>query len=291
MKKVVTVLIAGCLVLAFALSGCTDAEREEAIVSLNDAIGAYNNAVDDAKNRNAELEEAIQSADKVVTSGDLPLDPVTLTDCETFVTESRAALQEIPEAPQAIEEEKASKEEIIEKTDEYRDATKTLDAIPDYATEIAGLEEAQAALESSIKQREQVTNPSESFVVERLEGIETIVGVSAVTEDNDPNGQLNKQGGYTASVYFTSSEVDQSSVTGETIIDKGTNGGGCIEVYTTAEEAEARNTYLAAYDGSILASGSHQVIGTVVVRTSNNLTATQQTDLTALIVSNLTELR
>ena len=36
------------------------------------------------------------------------------------------------------------------------------------------------------------------------------------------------------------------------------------------------NDYLAAFDGGIFASGSHTVVGTVLVRTSNELTASQQ---------------
>lgn len=56
----------------------------------------------------------------------------------------------------------------------------------------------------------------------------------------------------------------------------GTDGGGCIEVYATAEDATKRSDYLSTFDGSILSSGSHEVLGTCVVRTSNLLTASQQ---------------
>ena len=72
------------------------------------------------------------------------------------------------------------------------------------------------------------------------------------------------------------------------MIDKGTDAGGSIEVYKTKSEATERNEYLAAFDGGILSSGSHTVIGTLVVRTSNELTASQQKSLEADIIAALT---
>ena len=47
---------------------------------------------------------------------------------------------------------------------------------------------------------------------------------------------------------------------------------------------------MSAFDGGVLASGSHTVIGTVLVRTSNELTASQQKDLEAKIIAALTYL-
>jgi hypothetical protein len=82
--------------------------------------------------------------------------------------------------------------------------------------------------------------------------------------------------------------VDQSSLVGVTVIDKGTSAGGSIEVYPTKKDAEKRNQYLPSFDGGRLASGSHIVIGTVVVRTSNELSATQQKVLENNIVAVLT---
>ena len=116
-----------------------------------------------------------------------------------------------------------------------------------------------------------------------------VVNISAVTEDNDPNGKLNKAGGYTAQVYFSSDLVNQSSVSGTTVIDKGTKCGGSIEVYSTLEDVKKRNENLATYDGGIFASGSHMVIGTCLVRLSDKLTASQQTDLEKNIIKILTD--
>ena len=78
------------------------------------------------------------------------------------------------------------------------------------------------------------------------------------------------------------------SIYGNTVIEQGTEGGGGIEVYATAEDAEKRRDYLAAFDGGILASGTHTVVGTVLVRTSNELTASQQQEMEAKIIEVLT---
>ncbi len=112
-----------------------------------------------------------------------------------------------------------------------------------------------------------------------------------MTESNDPNGNLNKQGGYTASIYFTDNQVTEA-VEGADIVDKGTDAGGNIEVYKTSDEAKSRNAYLSAFDGQgILNPGSHYVYGTVVIRTSRHLTASQQTALTEKIYNKLIELK
>ena len=138
--------------------------------------------------------------------------------------------------------------------------------------------------------KSKVDNPSEAYVIQRLKTIENVSDVSAVTEDNDPNKKLNKPGGYTATVYFTSDWVDQSNLryAGDTVIDKGTRGGGAVEVYANVKDAEKRNKYLEALDGSILDSGSHSVVGTCVVRTSCELTASQQKELETSVIEALT---
>ena len=118
--------------------------------------------------------------------------------------------------------------------------------------------------------------PSENYVIACLEKVPGILEIAAVTEDNDPNGNLNKQGGYTSLVYFSYSLVDQAEVIGDDLIDKGTDAGGSVEVYTTVEYANRRNEYLSAFDGGALTSGSHIVVGTMVVRTSDELKASQQ---------------
>lgn len=78
------------------------------------------------------------------------------------------------------------------------------------------------------------------------------------------------------------------AVYGNSVIEQGTEGGGGIEVYATAEDAEKRREYLEIFDGGLFVSGSHTVIGTVLIRTSNELTATQQKEMETKIIEALT---
>ena len=57
--------------------------------------------------------------------------------------------------------------------------------------------------------------------------------------------------------------------------------------FKTKKEAKNREEYLASFDGTVLTSGSHIVVGTVVIRTSNELTLLQQKLLESNIIAAL----
>lgn len=164
--------------------------------------------------------------------------------------------------------------------------------INDPAVEAAQAE-ASATAESSdeaISDNSGLINPEEAFVIERLKLVPEIAVVAAATEEHDPNNLLGKQGGYTAQIYFSSTLISPNAInrTLDQVIDDGTDGGGSIEVYKTAEEAIRREEYLGAYDGTAFSSGSHTVVGSCLIRTSRNLTASQQTALESSIIEALT---
>ena len=129
-----------------------------------------------------------------------------------------------------------------------------------------------------------VDNPTQEYVIECLEKVPGILEIEAVTEDTDPMKNLNKPGWYTAHIYFSYQFVNQEDVYGDDLIDKGTDAGGSVEVYKTKEDANKRNEYLSTFDGGVLSSGSHTVVGTCVVRTSDELTASQQKLLESNII-------
>lgn len=234
------------------------------------AVDAFNTACEALDARTAKIDEAIADLQAVQAGEDKPLDAATDEAASNAIGQAQAAKQSAPEMPSG--------------TDEINAAAAEVDKMGDYTATLDALASAKKALEDSIAQLKQVTNPSEAFVIQRINGLPSITGVEAVTETNDPNGKLNKAGGYTATVYFSSDLVDQSSVypsdgyTG--IVAVGNDGGGTVEVYSSVEDAEKRSTYLGAFDGSIFSSGSHEVLGTCVLRTSDKLTASQQQTLT-----------
>ena len=143
-------------------------------------------------------------------------------------------------------------------------------------------------LTENIRILEQITAPSKAWVAERLQNVDDILEIQAVTPDNDPNGLLNKEdGGYTACIYFTSTGIN---VDGDSPVSKGTDGGGAIEVYGTLEDAEARCEYLHGFDNTILYTGSYAIVGTMVIRISYIYTTEEQYEMTNRITKELTKL-
>lgn len=145
--------------------------------------------------------------------------------------------------------------------------------------------------DSSEKDYSMLINPSQEYVVMRLSTVDDIAFIQAATEDHDPNGKLGKKGGYTAQIYFSSPLVNPSYATNSNldIIEIGTEAGGSIEVYETVEYAEKRDAYLSQFDGQgFLSPGLHTVVGSVIIRLSDDLTASQQSKLEQDIINALT---
>lgn len=117
-----------------------------------------------------------------------------------------------------------------------------------------------------------------------LNQIDVISDVCIVTEENDPNGQLNKQGGYIGALFFSHSSIN-NEVSSDSC-KKGARGGGSIEIYANENDAKKRNDYLSTFDGSILAD-YHQIKGSIIVRISNELTASEQNKLYEKIISKI----
>ncbi len=250
------------------------AERVETCEAMISAIEEYDSAKTELEEKNNELETLISDSEALVSEGKPALDETLIPALETSISETKTVKQEVPDMPDTAEN--------------ILSTVETMNAV-DYTDAIAKLSESKSALEKSIEQYELVDNPTEAYVIECLQKVEHVADISAVTEDNDPNGQLNKPGGYTATVYYSDDRISlDSSIHGTSVIEQGTDGGGAIEVYSTVEDAEKRRDYLAAYDGGIFASGTHTVIGTVLVRTSNELKASEQQDMEARIIAALT---
>ncbi len=246
----------------------------------NEAASAFDAAVAGLNDRNAELDAAIEELQDLMGSGEDPLDEATLEAASAAIGEAQGSKQEVPAMPG--------------ETEEINSLAAEIEGMGDYTSQLEALSTAQANLQNSIDQLKQVTNPSEQFVIERLTGLPNVTGVEAATEQNDPNGNLHKDGGYTSAVFFSSDLVDQSQVYADDaytgIPAAGTDGGGCVEVYATVEDAEERDAYLSGFDGTILRPGSHTVLGTCVIRTSDLLQASQQDAIEQSIIDSLTRL-
>lgn len=156
------------------------------------------------------------------------------------------------------------------------------------ATDTKTIQGMTVEVKSAVELLKQITAPTGDWVVERLGTVETITGTQAVTEELDPDDLLGKEGGFSACVYFTVSDINPDEVVGDSIVAKGTDAGGAVEVYPTVKDAEARCEYLSGFDGTVLYSGSYAIVGTTVIRTSYKLTNEQQMELTNAITVALT---
>ena len=156
------------------------------------------------------------------------------------------------------------------------------------ATDTETIQRMTIEVKSAVTLLKQITAPTSDWVIEKLGTVEKITGTQAVTEELDPDDLLGKEGGFSACVYFTVSDINPEEIVGDSIVAKGTDAGGAVEVYPTVKDAEARCEYLSGFDGTVLYSGSYAIVGTTVIRTSYKLTNEQQMELTNAITVALT---
>ena len=164
-------------------------EHLEYCHTMINVIEEYNVARAAAEEKNAELDTAISHAEALILEKEPALDETLIPALETAVSEAKAKKQSIPEIPET-ENEISSVNDVLNTTD--------------YSEALSNLSDKQAALERSIKQYALVNAPTEAYIITCLKEVPNVIDISAVTEDNDPNGNLNKAGGYTAQVYFSS---------------------------------------------------------------------------------------
>ena len=313
MKRII--MFSVMLLLLFSLTGCKfGAKGTKEMVDLynarveiyNEDALPYNEAVQMIIDQNASLEAASDAAQEVINKGETPFDEETLTTL-------KALMEKVPEI-QVAEPEKVAeyekltisddaslkeRKEILEQADEGITAMKEIEIpdvpeVPDFSENVKEINDARIAYEDSIQSMKQITAPSDDFVMKRLKTIKSIKEIDHVTEDNDPNGQLNKQGGYIGCIYFSDNRVDRSKLyldDGDDVISVGTDGGGAVEIFNTKEEADVRDGYLATFDGTGYASGAHYVYGTLIIRASNYLNGTQQKKLVQSVLDALTKVK
>ena len=263
-------LIILSITIMFALTGC-DSEETKA------AKESFNNEVERVQASYDALTAEIATAEELVVTEERPLDETLKPALEDTISDAKTVEFKSPSMPSGIDNINAATEEL--KNTSFDDKTQAL-------------KDAETALSNSIEQRKLVTAPSEAFVIERLRGVDGVGEIAALTEETDNNGLLGKAGTYYAKIDFASPWIKDpySIYSGRSVAENSTDGGGSVEVFETEELAQKRNDYLGAFDGGMFASGSHKVLGTLIVRTSNELTASQQKKLEADIIASLTKL-
>lgn len=303
MKKLFVSFFVALMILS--LTACHDDILEEAtaaVAAYNEAANAYNADIIPYNEACGRIEQAVSNLDAVIdkaqaviNAGEAPYDPDTLADLKVSISEAQdvKATPPVPLQSQSLltsdSEAKISQLKELSLTAEAKLAEinsltiPSVPDIPDYSNNKSMINDYLSEYQDSVQSLKQVTNPDQDFVIDRLQTIGTITEIEAVTEETDINGLLNKQRGYTSSIYFRDRLVDMDKVYveegSEDLLNIGTDAGGCIEVYANEDDAKNRDTYLSQFDGTIFASG-HYIVGTIIIRTSNALTGTQQLELT-----------
>lgn len=277
------------------------ADYNALVIEYNDAVTIYNESVDVVITANEAFNSDISNAQALLDAGSIPYEMHTKVALEQAVQNAKDAIVPAPSllSPRDVIEipQNATDDEI----DGYIDMALTgiedltqmevpapLDA-PDYTTVSEAIQVAAEAFNHSVLVQLQITAPSDAFVLLRVKEIDSVLSAAAVTKANDPNELLGTEGGYIGCIYFSDINVDKTQLglkpSEYDVISMGTVGGGAVEIYKTIEDAEARDAYLAQYDGTSLNPGSHIVLGTMVIRTSSKLPENLQKELTDLIIA------
>ena len=283
---------------------------KEATVVYDNAVTIYNGTIAkyEAKSaqiaaENEKLTAAIEELQSIVSSGEKPYDLDVILAANTVISEGKVALVDIPKWSskdiKAAEDYNVFQSSIMRKdaesvkiyVAELADIIESMQ-VPDYTATIEIVNKGREALEFSIKQMKQVTCPSESFVLERVDNIREQAGITdviALTEDSDPENYIGKAGWYTAKIVFRHRDVEHYGLENGllSLNEVGNPAGGCIEVYRTEEDARRRADDLKSQEGTVRSPGARVVCGTMVIRVSDDLKTSYQQELLALIVNEM----
>ena len=165
--------------------------------------------------------------------------------------------------------------------------------------------EAKKAMDESVNTaNELLEKDAEPFDAETETALKKAVQTSEEAEDDDAYKQVKKDIDNAIKAYQDSvkqqkqvtepkekSLIDDSYDEGESPVEAGTEGGAVIEAFHTVKDAKARDAYLSGFDGAgMLSPGSHRVVGTLVIRTSDELSASDQKKMENRIVDALIKL-
>lgn len=281
---------------------------QDCVEQYNESVSSYNEIANKIIATNEEYTVAIDGAQKTIDSGNIPYNEKTMTTLSETLKDARNQMVDTPTlyktAKKYTVDESLSKssekkingvvDKLNGKIDSMNKDKKTMDSVvkelnvPDYSSTLNTIKEQKEDLEESYAVQKQIMNPTQDWVLSKLNNVNDISNIACATEDNDPNGNLGKDGGYTAQIYFSSSLLGTQTLAGDKLIDEGTDAGGSIEVYQNVEDAKRRNEYLSTFDGTVVSAGKHAVLGTMVVRASSELTASKQNKFMDELVAALT---
>ena len=239
------------------------------------AVSRFDAAAQKVEEQNEAAENALAAAKEALQETGKALDNSLKPALETAVSALKGAMVLVP----VMDSDAA----LINKAAEKLEQT-------DYTALLTDLEGKTKAYTDSIKQYALVNQPTQDYVISCLQTVPGITDIEAVSEGHDPEGWLNRKGGYTAAVVFGHTNVNPDWIYGNTLADKGVGTGGVVEIFASKADAENRDAYLSSFDNSSLRAGYHRVIGTLVIRTSDYLHDDGQAVVEAQVIEALTRL-
>lgn len=131
------------------------------------------------------------------------------------------------------------------------------------------------------KEDDRFINPEKDYIEFVINNIDGVEGSEFATQGKNDNGLLEKEDGCSSVLYFQyAGAVDASD--SQSIADRGTVSGGCIEVFKDVESAQERVEYLEKLKKL---SGGCARLSSIVIRSSTSLSAETQTELQETIIS------
>ncbi len=241
---------------------------------------AYNDAVEAAEAENDALDALIGQAWDLLNAGTTAYNEETRISLAAAAFNAISAKEEVPESlpVDALAWEGIPALSVLDDEDARTTVLDNPPSTPDYTDVTDALTAAISDFEKSVQIYDNINNPTEEFVEERLAEISTVTGTLPATEPTGSNAPV-------CAVYFNDSRVSSDKEK----VSENVYGGGAVELCGTAEAAEERDLYLATFDGAAFTRGYHTVLGSMVIRTSPDLTTGQQEKMAEQIIAVLTE--
>jgi hypothetical protein len=108
----------------------------------------------------------------------------------------------------------------------------------------------------------------------------TVTATRVVTESTDDNKALGKPKQYQYAGYFYDTRTESTEATTD---NYGTTSGGAIEIFANSSDAKERAEYLEQFQTAFPQAGAYRVVDNVVLRASENYTASQQKQMLDLM--------
>lgn len=152
--------------------------------------------------------------------------------------------------------------------------------------DIVALDSEILKLNNNIDTIKKICNPNVDEIFNKISSVTYVDKAEIVNEEQKESEIFKYDGIFKDCIYFTIKELEQG-VDGNSPVEKGTDAGGCIEIYENLEKARKRYDYLMGFDNTIYYSGQFICVGTMIVRTSYKLSDELNNSIVNAIINSI----